>query len=220
MINVIIADDEPLVRKGIIKMLEEEKEINIIGVAENGQKAFELCKKHKPDIVIMDLRMPECDGIEGTKLIKDYDKSIKVLVLTIIELEEDRKKIQKNGIEGYLIKNYDYDEISNAVKLIYKGYKIFGKSVILPTDTASLQMDLVEELGLNDLELKVLKGIIKGLPNAKIASELNYSEGSVRNAVTKLREKFEDKGLISKTNESDASVRVKLAVAAVKQGFG
>lgn len=192
----------------MMNLLEQDTELSVIGLATNGKEAFDLCCKHEIDIVIMDVRMPICDGIEGTKLIKKYIPSIKVVMFTTFEDQEYIKKAIKYGAEGYVLKDSGYDHIRMAIKSVYKGYPVFHKNV-LDTMVESISENEPErpEIHLTATEQNVLNFVVEGKSNKQIASLLMLSEGRIRNIISEL---------FVKTNTHD---RTQLAVFAVRSNL-
>jgi DNA-binding NarL/FixJ family response regulator len=110
-LKVLIADDDALIRDGLKILLEIEEDFEVVGTACNGQEAFEICREVKPDIVLMDIRMPVMDGVLGTKQIKSHFKDVKVVILTTFKDDEYIKEAVKSGAEGYILKNQPSDSI-------------------------------------------------------------------------------------------------------------
>ena len=137
--KIIIADDDALIREGLKVLLELEEDLNVAGVAANGQEAFELCRKTGPDVVLMDIRMPVMDGVLGTKLIKQHFKDIKVIILTTFKDEEYIKEAMKNGAEGYILKNQSSDSIIESIRAVMKG------NIVLEKDVAGTLSSMLKE---------------------------------------------------------------------------
>ena len=208
MINVIIADDIPVLRQGLKAVFEEDKEINVVGMAENGKEAFELCVKKRPQVVLMDMRMPGFDGEYGTSQIKTHFPEIKVLVLTTFDDAETVNKAISSGADGYILKERDNDMIINSVKAVSGGISVFGanifssiKSNIKKESSASADFNLTER------ETDIMRLIAEGNDNKEIASSLFLAEGTVRNNISRLLEKLHLKD------------RTQLAVFAVKNNI-
>ena len=115
MINVIIADDIPILRSGLKAVLSQDSGIHVIGEASNGKEAYELCIRLHPDVVLMDMRMPEYDGGYGIRKIKDNFEDIKVLVLTTFDDKETVDKAVSSGADGYILKEMDNEKIINSI---------------------------------------------------------------------------------------------------------
>lgn len=189
---MLIVDDDALIRDGLKILLELEKDFSVVGAATNGKEAFELCQKERPDIVLMDIRMPIMDGVLGTKLIKQHMPAIKVVILTTFKDDDYIKEAIKSGAEGYILKNQPSDSIMECLRTVGKGNTVFEKEV-----ASTLSMMLKEEkktptnLNLSTRELEVLSLIAEGLSNKEIAERIYLSEGTTRNYVTVLLEKLQ-----------------------------
>ena len=208
MINVIIADDIPVLRQGLKAVFEEDEEINVVGMAGNGKEAFELCVKKRPQVVLMDMRMPGFDGEYGTSQIKTHFPEIKVLVLTTFDDAETVNKAISSGADGYILKEMDNDMIINSVKAVSGGVSVFGANIF-----SSIKSNIKKEpsapagLNLTQRETDIMRLIAEGNDNKEIASSLFLAEGTVRNNISRLLEKLHLKD------------RTQLAVFAVKNNI-
>lgn len=208
MIKVLIADDVQILRRGLEAVLSLDSEINVVGQAANGKEALEMCIKRSPDVVLMDMRMPEYDGEYGTRQIKSHFPNIKVLVLTTFDDSETVQKAVACGADGYILKEMENEKIINAVKTVHSGINVFGASVfssIKQTMPAPQPSAASFEFSERDRELMAL--ICDGCDNKEIAARLFLAEGTVRNNISKLLEKL---GLKDRTQ---------LAVFAVKNNL-
>ncbi|MCX7711816.1 MAG: response regulator transcription factor [Clostridia bacterium] len=207
MIKVIIADDQPVIRDGLKFIIEQSKEIEVLGCAGHGLEALELCEKAHPDIVLMDIVMPICDGVEGTRLIKEKFENIKVMILTTFNDEDKVEQALKNGADGYILKAIESEELILTIKTIAKGLQVIHKNsynlVLKKLHSEPEPMDF----GLTDRESEVVKLIVFGKSNKEIASQLYLTEGSVRNLIS---------SILFKTSLKD---RTQLAVFAVKNNI-
>ena len=207
MINVIIADDVKILREGLKAVLSQEESIKVVAEASNGKEAFELSVRYKPDVVLMDMRMPEYDGSYGTREIKQKLNGVKVLVLTTFDDKETVNKAMSSGADGYILKEMDNEQIINSIKAVAGGINVFcdnifrsiKKETSVPQDSRSF--DLTER------EKDFLRLICDGCDNKEIASKLFLAEGTVRNGISKLLEKL---------NLKD---RTQLAVFAIKNNI-
>ena len=215
MIKVVIVDDQGILRESLKFIVEQDPEIKGIGLGGNGKEAFELCSSLNPDLVLMDIMMPGCDGVEGTKLIKSKFSHIKVIILTTFNDEENISKAIKNGANGYVLKDIKPDELILAVKSVSKGFSIMHHTAL---DTVAKQIDNRNnstnvkrnqkvEINLTERELSIVKLIVDGKSNREIASSIYITEGSVKNIITNILEKL---------NLKD---RTQLAVFAVKNNI-
>ena len=184
--KVLIVDDDTLIREGLKILLEIEADFEVVGTASNGLEALEMCQKEKPDLVLMDIRMPVMDGVLGTKLIKSHFKDIKVVILTTFKDDEYIKEALKNGAEGYILKNQPADSIIESLRAVSKG------NIVLEREVANALSSMLKEgkkvaherLDISQRELGILKLVGEGLSNREIAESLT------RNYVTGLLEKL------------------------------
>lgn len=210
MIKVMLVDDQSILRQSLKFIIEQDKNIQVVGSAANGEDAFKLCAELLPDVVLMDIMMPVCDGVEGTKLIKSTYPSIKVLILTTFDSDENVTKALKNGAAGYILKDLDPDDLILAIKSVAKGMSIMHQGVFDSVVKRVNEEDgkIVEKpetaVHITDREESVIKLIVDGKSNKEIAATLFITEGSVKNVVT---------GILEKLGLKD---RTQLAVYAVK----
>lgn len=208
MIKVIIAEDKRLIAEGLKFIIESDKEIEVVGLASNGFEAFELCKIHNPDLVLMDLKMPCYDGIEGTKMIKSYSANIKVLVVTTFDDDEFVAEALKNGADGYLLKDINAEKLISTIKGVVEGLNVIDENVYQNIVNKFNQHDNDRpEYSLTDREIKLIELVVYGKSNKEIAATLNITEGRVKNIIT---------NILSKLGISD---RTSLAVYAVKNKY-
>lgn len=196
-INVIIADDEKLIREGLNIILKSIPWINIGGLCSNGKEALELCRSKDVDVVLMDIRMPVCDGVMGTKLIKEEFPNIKILVLTTFKDDEYIYDAMKYGASGYLLKDTSYDSIIDSIKSVYNG------SIVVHPEIASKLIENIEDKNKADIdtimknfrltqrEVEIIAGIGSGLTNKEISDKLYITEGTVKNYISDILSKLE-----------------------------
>jgi len=214
-IKVLIADDVMILRQGLKAVLEQDEELQVVALAENGKEAFEKCKVFAPDVVMMDMRMPDYDGSFGIKAIKEQCPGVKVLVLTTFDDEETIEKALSSGADGYILKEMEDAKVIASVKSVYSGISVFGDGVYRVMrkrmeDAGSApkkENASDEETSLTARELDVVKLVAQGYDNKEIAGELYLAEGTVRNQISRILEKL---------NLKD---RTQLAVYAVKHGL-
>ena len=191
-LKVLITDDDALIRDSLKILIELEDDIEVVGTASTGQEAFEMCQKLRPDLVLMDIRMPVLDGVLGTKLIKEHFKNIKVLILTTFKDDEYIKEAIKNGSEGYILKNQSSESIIESIRTVCSGNSVFEKNVA-DTLSSMLRDEKIsnpQDFALTEREFDVLKYIAEGLSNKEISQKLFLSDGTIRNYVTNLLEKL------------------------------
>ena len=199
-VRLLLADDHPLVRSGLIKLLESYKEFTVIGEAKDGEEAVALTRKLKPDIVIIDLSMPKLSGIEATKIICKEIPDTKVLVLTMHENEEYIYQILRSGAGGYLLKNATKDELASAIRAVASGKKFYSPKVSEIIVNSYLnkakQRDAAangdeEGLPLTRREKEILYHIALGKNNAQIAEIMFISPRTVETHRTNIMQKLD-----------------------------
>ena len=197
-IRILIADDHPLVRSGLIKLLESYKEFATVGEASDGDQAITMTMELKPDVVVIDLSMPKVSGIEATRMIRKQSPETKVLVLTMHDNEEYVFQILRSGAGGYILKNSSKDELAAAIRAVAKGEKFFSPRVseimvqgylrkAEHREVASLDPD--EKL--TKREIEVLSYIAEGLNNQQIADKLFISPRTVDTHRTNIMQKLD-----------------------------
>lgn len=206
MIKVLIVDDHPLVRHGIKTLLDVYDDIEVIGEAENGREALEMCKKNKPDIVLMDLIMPEVNGIEATKEIVKNWSYIKVVTLTSFV---DKKLIEdslKAGAIGYVLKNISGDKLVATIRDADKGKSTLSSEA---SDflISNIKKPPVADYQLTSQEKNILACLVEGLPNKKIARKLVLSLSTVKFHVSNIINKL---GVSSRTEAVSLAIKNKL----------
>lgn len=211
MIRVLIADDHPAYRKGLALMLADEPDIELVGEAENGAEAVSLTLERAPDVVVMDLRMPQVDGIEATRQVRLLAPSTAVIVLTMFEDDLSVFAAMRVGASGYLLKGAEQDEIVRALRAVAAGEAIFGPPVarlVLAHFASGDGSARAAFPQLTGRERDVLDLIASGKGNATIAHELTLSLKTVRNHVS---------NIFTKLQVSDRSAAI---VKARDAGFG
>jgi len=192
-IKVLIVDDQQLVRDGIKALLEIKDDFQIVGTASDGQEAMEMLKKNPTDVMLMDIRMPGLGGIEATHQIRQFDKEIRIIMLTTFNNDDYIVKAIKAGANGYLLKDIPKDDLAEAIRLAYRGVSQFSSDTIgmlvernLLRDTGGSSESDEEIALLNEKEYEILCMISEGYSNREIAEELFFTEGTVKNYVSKI----------------------------------
>ena len=188
MVKVLIVDDDALIRDGLKVLLDMEEDFEVAGVAANGREAYNLCGENKPDIVLMDVRMPVLDGVLGTKLIKEHYEDIKVVILTTFKDDEYIAEAVRNGAEGYLLKSQSLESIVDSLRVVGEGNTVFQKEVA-STLHAILKGEKKKDpasFQITKREFEVLRLVGDGLSNEEIAQKLFLSQGTVRNYISNL----------------------------------
>ncbi|MFC3883885.1 response regulator [Bacillus songklensis] len=209
-IRVLIADDHHVVRRGLLFFLKTQKDIEVIGEAKDGAEAVELAQKLHPDVVLMDLVMPNMDGIEATKKLKELMPSTKVLILTSFSDQDHVIQGIRAGAVGYQLKDAEPDELVNAIFAVHRGESQLHPKVTSHVLTHLSSGNQQEQNPLEELtkrEREVLTEIAKGKSNKEIASTLYITEKTVKTHVS---------NILAKLNLAD---RTQAALFAVKNGF-
>ena len=184
-IKVIIADDSDFVRDGMRIILDVDEDFDVIGCARNGREAIEIARENAPDIFLMDIQMPEMDGIEATKYIVEHNLG-KVLILTTFDDDELVQNALKNGAKGYLIKNHTPEHLKQMIKSVYNGTAVMEESLFenLARGAEDVKAEGFCTDGYTPRELDIIKAVAEGLSNKEIANKLFISEGTVKNYIT------------------------------------
>ena len=190
-IRVLLVDDQYLIREGIASLLELETAVTVVGMAENGKEAIAKAAQLKPNIVLMDVRMPEVDGVEAAAKIKQSVPNSQIIMLTTFDDEEYIVQSLLAGACGYLMKDIPLKDLVQAIKLAYAGvYQlapgVAGKLIGAIRDKQKATAQIPIETPLTAREREVLKLIAKGQTNKGIAQALNVSEGTVKNHVSNI----------------------------------
>ncbi len=207
MIKLVIVDDHRVVRSGVKALIDTEPHMEVIGEASDGREAVTKVKSQEPDVVLMDLVMPEMDGVEATSKIAKISSAPEILILTSFSEEERIIQAIKAGATGYLIKDASPDELVQGIKDVYHGESTLDPKVA-GTVLRSVQnepQDSSEDL--TDREVEVLELLAEGLPNEDIAEKLYISERTVRSHVSNILAKL------------DLTNRTQAALYAVREGI-
>ena len=200
MIKVLVADDQGLIRQSLSYILDMENDITIVGVAANGRETIEQIRKERPDMVLLDIRMPEVDGVECTRLIKAAYPQIKVVILTTFDDDEYVFGALRYGASGYLLKGVSVVQLADAVREVVKGGSIIAPGVAskalemfarMARGNMQINIDEKQTADLKENEWKIIREVGCGLSNKEIAAELCMSEGTVRNYLSSILSKLE-----------------------------
>lgn len=200
MIRILLVDDQRLMREGLRTLLELEKDFEIMGEAGDGQAALEAYAELRPDVVLMDIRMPVMDGVEATRRLRAQWPEAKVIILTTFDDDANVFEGLRAGAQGYLLKDLSGQELANAVRTVAGGGALIEPSVARkvvaefarlspsPRPATSANADLIEPL--SERELDVLRLVAHGLSNGEIADRLSLAEGTVKNYITSILQKI------------------------------
>lgn len=195
MINVLIVDDEVLIREGLKILLSAYEDLNIIGLCGDGEEAYHFCQKNQDvDIVLMDIRMEKCDGVIATKLIKSLDYEIKILILTTFKDIAYITSALSYGANGYILKDSSSDKIYEALKSTYLGNVVVHPDVLgnmMRNQKEKFSNDrIIKEYGLTAKEIEIVKLVAEGMTNKEISVVLYLAEGTVKNNISTILSKL------------------------------
>ncbi len=200
-IRILIVDDHPVVRAGLTSMLGTQAGLEVVGSASSGEEALEVLRHSRLDLLMLDLRMPGLNGIDTLHAIKRSGSTVRVIILTSFEMDEDIYRAFQAGAQGYVLKNTSQKEMIEAIRNVHAGGRY------IPRHIASRLADRMMRSNLTTRELEILKMLAKGLTNKQIASALNISDNTVRNHVNSVIEKLE------------VSDRTEAATTAIQRGI-
>jgi two-component system, NarL family, response regulator LiaR len=206
-IRVLVVDDHTMVRRGLATFLKVFDDLELAGEAANGQAAIQLCAEIKPDVVLMDMVMPDMDGAAATRLIRKLSPSIQVLALTSFKEEILVQSALQAGAIGYLLKDVSADELAQAIRAAYA-----GRSTLSPEAAQALVHAVSQPpapgIDLTEREREVLALMVEGLTNTQIAARLTVSPSTVKSHVSNILSKL---GVASRSEAVALAVRNKLA---------
>lgn len=204
MIRIVLVDDQTLIREGIQILLDMEPDLEVVGCGSNGREAIELAERLQPDVMLMDVRMPEMDGVSATHELSRRFPQIRVIILTTFDDDEYIFEGLRAGARGYLLKDINSEEMARAVRVVASGQALIQPSVAgkVVAEFARMADTGVGRAGkssrqpggrepLTDRELEVLRALAAGLSNKEIADRLVITEGTVKNHVSNLLAKLE-----------------------------
>jgi DNA-binding NarL/FixJ family response regulator len=199
MIKVLIADDQDLIRQSLQIVLNTKEDIQVTDTVANGQEVIQSIRTERPDVILMDIRMPKMDGVQCTKIIKENYADIKIIILTTFDDDEFVYNALKYGASGYLLKGVSMDELVEAIRTVHSGRAMINpdiatKVVKLFSQMAkadySIQVEERNERDLTKTEWKIIEQVEFGASNKEIAENLNLSEGTVRNYLSAVLNKL------------------------------
>lgn len=215
MIKLLIADDQQLIRDSLKIVLDTNDTIEVVGAVSNGVEVIRAVRENKPDVILMDIRMPEMDGVQCTQIIKENYPDIKIIILTTFDDDEYIFSALKYGASGYLLKGISMEQLVEAIHKVHMG------NAMINGDIATKVLDMFSKMAQNDISISVEKGaemeitesewkvvrlVAEGMSNKEIATKLYLTEGSVRNYLSSILRKL------------DLRDRTQLAIWAVQTG--
>lgn len=215
MIKVLIADDQELIRSSIQIILEANPKFKVTATVADGEEVLDAIKKERPDVILMDVRMPKMDGTVCTKYVKSKYQEIKVIILTTFDDDDFIFSALKYGASGYLLKGVSNDQLYQAIETVYQGgaminpniaekvFKLFSK---MAQSNYAIQVDQTESKHFSKNEWRVIQQVGLGLSNKEISAKLYLSEGTVRNYISSILSQLDLRG------------RTQLAIWAVQTG--
>jgi two-component system NarL family response regulator len=183
-IQIVVADDHPIVREGVVASLKRQRHLKVVGEANDGVEVLEFIKQKRPDIALLDLRMPRMDGLEVLRALNELKLQTRAIVMTVFENEEDIQRSMKAGARAYLPKDCPQEILVDAIR------RVHGGEVYLPPQVAQKLVDRMQKPQLSPRELEVLKAVAAGKSNKEIGVQLFISEGTVKTHVESLLDKL------------------------------
>jgi DNA-binding NarL/FixJ family response regulator len=197
IIRILCVDDHPLVRKGIASILANEADMELVAEAGNGREAVTLFKELKPDVVLMDLRMPEVDGTSATRLIRQEAPDARIIALTSYDGDQDIYRALEAGVRGYILKEMVHTEVVRAIRTVHSGKRL------MPQEVAERLSEYFPQVALTPREVEVLGCVAKGMANKEIATRLGTASGTV---------KMHIQNILAKLGASDRTHAVTIAM--------
>jgi two-component system NarL family response regulator len=201
VIRILIADDHPIVRQGLAATIGRQPGMTVVAEAINGREVVDLFRLHRPDVTLMDLRMPQMDGVEAIAVIREESRTARIIVLTTYDSDEDIYRGLRAGAMAYLLKDAPLSELLEAIRAVHAGQKR------IPLAVAAKLVERMSSPELTAREMQVLHLVVAGQSNKEIGTTLNISEGTVRAHVN---------NILSKMGASD---RTQAATLAIKRGL-
>jgi len=193
MIKILIADDQELIRQSLSIILGNETDFEVTDTVSNGVEVVRSVRKNKPDVILMDIRMPEMDGVVCTQIIKENYPNIKIIILTTFDDDEYVFNALKNGASGYLLKGVSMKELAEAVRKVHEGTAMINGDIAskvvklfsqMAQSNITIRVDESSVADLKETEWRITALVGSGMYNKEIAAKLNLSEGTVRNGLS------------------------------------
>ena len=215
MIKILVADDQELIRQSLLIILDSVPDFHVTDTAADGQEVIQCVKREKPDVILMDIRMPKMDGVICTQIIKEQYPDIKIIILTTFDDDMYVFNAIKYGASGYLLKGISMKELSEAIRKVYQGTAMINEDIAskvvrlfskMAQSNMTIQVDEQQSSSLRNSDWQIIAQVSRGLSNKEIAAKLSLSEGTVRNNLS---------SILSKLGLRD---RTQLAIWAVQTG--
>jgi len=197
-IGVLVVDDHTIVRDGLVSLLEDEPGLKVVGQAEDGRGAVEFWKKHRPDITLMDLKMPGMDGVAAIEQIRALDPGARIIVLTTYSGDEDIYRAIRAGAKAYVLKDIRSEDLFRSIRKVHEG------RTLIPPGIAEKLADRLPAEELTPRELEVLRLLVQGKPNKLIGADLSITELTVKTHVKSL---FRKLNVLSRTEAVAVAAR-------------
>ena len=200
MIKVLIADDQELIRQSLQIVLDSRENLQVTDAVANGQEVVASVRREKPDVILMDIRMPKMDGVQCTKIIKEHYPQIKIIILTTFDDDEFVYNALKYGASGYLLKGISMDGLAAAIETVYSGQAMINPDIAtkvlklfsrMAQADYSIQISESQVAELTKTEWKIIEQVECGYSNKEIAEKLSLSEGTVRNYLSNILNKLD-----------------------------
>jgi two-component system NarL family response regulator len=198
IIRLLVVDDHHIVRRGLVSLINSEPDMSVIAEAGDGQQAIDLFRQHKPDVTLMDLRLPVLSGVEATTAIRKEFPAARIIVLTTFDGDEDIYRALQAGAAGYLLKDMFSEELLEAIRAVYTGLKR------IPAAVAERLAGRIGGPDLTARELDVLKLIVKGNSNKDISATLGISEATVKTHINNILTKL---GVVDRTQAATTALQ-------------
>ena len=193
MIKILIADDQELIRQSLKMMFSGVEDFEVTDTVSNGTDVIRSVRENRPDVILMDVRMPKMDGVVCTQIIKENTPEIKIIILTTFDDDEYVFNAIKNGASGYMLKGVSFEELTESIRKVYNGTAIINDDIankvlrLFSEMAKSKESVSVDDQAFNDIkdgEWAIIDGLVQGMSNKEIAAKLNFSEGTVRNSLS------------------------------------
>lgn len=199
MIKVLIADDQELIRQSLKIVLNSRAEFEVTDVVANGVEVVQSIRRNRPDVILMDIRMPKMDGVQCTKIVKEGYPDIKIIILTTFDDDEFVYNALRFGASGYLLKGVSMDGLADAIKTVYQGQAMINPDIAtkvlrffskMASDNSPIRIEECQVGELTANEWKIIDEVASGRSNKEIAEILSLSEGTVRNYISTILDKL------------------------------